>query len=87
MARLSDADEQALAVTSPETMQRIGYAVGAAAVGIAANLSGLAAGISIAAAKTAAFWVFAAFLPVLILALVCAWAFTSRNDLMPRATP
>ncbi len=84
MARLSDEDEQPLAVASPETMQRIGYAVGAAAVGIAANLSGLAAGISIAAAKTAAFWVFAAFVPVLILALICAWAFTSHDALRNR---
>ena len=89
MARLSDEDEQPLAVASPETMQRIGYAVGAAAVGIAANLSGLAAGISGAAAKSAAFWVFAAFVPVLILALICAWTFTARDDaaLCPRAVP
>ena len=76
LARFSTADERALAVTAPETVQRIGYAVGAAAVGIAANLSGLAAGISIAAVKAAAFWVFAAFLPVLLLALVSAWRFT-----------
>jgi hypothetical protein len=66
-------------VTSPETMQRIGYAVGASAVGIAANLSGLAEGISIAAAKTAAFWVFAAFVPVLVLALIFAWTFTQGS--------
>ncbi len=76
MARFSDESERPLAVTSPETMQRIGYAVGAAAVGIAANLSGLADGISIAAAKAAAFWVFAAFIPVLMLALISAWTFT-----------
>jgi tetrahydromethanopterin S-methyltransferase subunit G len=76
MAGLSDDLERPLAVTSPETMQRIGYAVGAASVGIAANLSGLAAGISIAAAKAAAFWVFAAYVPVLFVALVCAWNFT-----------
>jgi hypothetical protein len=83
MARFSDEVERPLAVTSPETIQRIGYAVGAAAVGIAANLSGLAAGISIAAAKAAAFWVFAAFVPVLVLALICAWTFT-RNPVAPR---
>jgi MFS family permease len=90
MARLSDEAERPLAVTSPDTMQRIGYAVGAAAVGIAANLSGLAAGISIAAAKSAAFWVFAAFVPALIFALICAWTFTARGDMMPcraRARP
>jgi len=78
MADLSHEAERPLAVTSPETMQRIGYAVGAAAVGIAANLSGLAAGVSIAAARTAAFWVFAAFVPSLLLALVCAFRFTEH---------
>lgn len=76
LARHCAADEQALAVTSPETVQRIGYAVGAAAAGIAANLSGLAAGISISAVKTASFWVFAAFVPLLLLALAGAWTFT-----------
>lgn len=76
MALFSDELERPLAVTSPETMARIGYAVGAAAVGVAANLSGLAAGISIAATKAAAFWVFAAFVPVLLVALLCAWNFT-----------
>jgi MFS family permease len=76
LARFADDVERPLAVSSPETMQRIGYAVGAAAVGIAANLSGLAQGISVAAAKSAAFWVFAAFIPALIVALVCAWMFT-----------
>jgi MFS family permease len=85
MARLSDDADRPLAVTSPETMQRIGYAVGAAAVGIAANLAGLAEGISIAAAKSAAFWVFAAFVPVLIVALICAWTFTARHDITPHA--
>jgi len=79
MARFSAEAERPLAVSSPETMQRIGYAVGAAAVGIAANLSGLAAGISVAAAKAAAFWVFAAFVPVLVLALYCAWTFTKEH--------
>jgi len=60
------------------TMQRIGYAVGTAAVGIAANLSGLSDSISATAAKTAGFWVFAAFVPALVLGLVCAWRFTVR---------
>jgi MFS family permease len=79
MARLSDETDRPLAVTSPETMQRIGYAVGAAAVGIAANMSGLAEGISISAAKAAAFWVFAAFVPLLVLALIFAWTFTAGS--------
>jgi hypothetical protein len=60
----------------PSQLMTLRHPVGAAAVGIAANLSGLAAGISIAAMKAAAFWVFAAFIPVLMLALICAWQFT-----------
>lgn len=74
--RFADDAERALASAAPSTIQRIGYAVGTAAAGIAANLSGLAEGISAAAAKAAAFWVFAAFIPVLSLALACAFRFT-----------
>jgi hypothetical protein len=83
LVRYSGESERPLAVTSPDTMQRIGYAVGAAAVGIAANLSGLAAGISIAAAKNAAFWVFASFVPLLLFALISAWIFTRDQAAAP----
>jgi len=83
LVRYSNEAERPLAVSAPETMQRIGYAVGAAAVGIAANLAGLAAGISIAAAKSAAFWVFASFMPLLIFALVSAWVFTRESRAAP----
>ncbi len=76
LVRLSDSSEQALAAASPSTIQRIGYAVGTAIAGIAANLSGLAAGVSQPAARLAAFWVFAAFFPVLAVALYGAWRFT-----------
>jgi MFS family permease len=78
IVRSSGAAEQSLASASASTVQRIGYAVGTAAVGIAANLSGLAEGVSVAAAKAAGFWVFAAFVPVLMLALLAAWQFTAR---------
>jgi MFS family permease len=85
LTRFADESERPLAVTSPDTMQRIGYAVGTAAVGIAANLSGLAADMSIAAAKAAAFWVFAAFVPVMILGLLGAWIFTRDAEQLPNA--
>jgi Na+/melibiose symporter-like transporter len=78
LVRLSDSSEQALAAASPSTIQRIGYAVGTAIAGIAANLSGLAAGVSQPAARLAAFWVFAAFFPILAVALYGAWRFTRR---------
>ena len=58
-------------------MQRIGYAVGASAAGIAANAGGLREGASVAAAHTAAFWVFASFVPVLALGVAAAVRLTS----------
>jgi MFS family permease len=73
----SSPSERSLASASQTTIQRIGYAVGTAAAGIAANISGLGEGISIAAAKTAAFWVFAAFIPILCLAVFSSWRFTT----------
>jgi MFS family permease len=76
--RFADPAEQSLASASVSTVQRIGYAVGTAAVGIAANLSGLAEGVSAPAARTAGFWVFAAFIPVLMIGILCAWRFTQR---------
>lgn len=76
IVRLSAPADRSLASSSVSTMQRIGYAVGTAAVGIAANLSGLSDNISATAAKTAGFWVFAAFVPMLLLGLICAWRFT-----------
>jgi MFS family permease len=74
--RFADDAEQALASAAPSTVQRIGYAVGTAAAGIAANLSGLVDGVSVAAAKVASFWVFAGFIPVLAVSLLSAWVFT-----------
>lgn len=76
IVRCSALTDQSHASGAASTIQRIGYAVGTAAVGIAANLSGLADGISAAAAKTAGFWVFAAFIPVLAIGLMSAWRFT-----------
>jgi len=51
--------------------------VGTVAAGIAANVSGLSDGISIAAAKAAGFWVFAGFIPILCLAVLSSWRFTT----------
>jgi len=76
--RCADATEGTLAAAAPGTVQRIGFAVGAAATGIAANLAGLADGVSPEAAQAAGFWVFAAFIPLLALALAAAWRFTAE---------
>ena len=39
-------------------------------------MSGLADGISIPAAQTAGFWVFAGFIPILVVGVLGAWWFT-----------
>ena len=71
--------ERALILASQTTIQRVGYAVGAAAAGIAANISGLGEGVSVAAAKAAGFWVFAGFIPILCLGMLSAWTFTTAR--------
>jgi MFS family permease len=82
--RFCNAEEQSLGSASPSTIQRIGYALGTAAAGVAANLSGLGEGMSVAAAKAAGFWVFAGFIPILVAALFCAWRFTGEFVQPPR---
>jgi len=79
IVRMADPADQARAATSPTTVLRIGYAVGTAATGIAANIAGLADGVSVAAAKAAGFWVFAAFIPIVALSLAGAWRFTATD--------
>lgn len=79
--RFAGREDETLAAAAVPTVQRIGYAVGTAAAGIAANLSGLIDGVSISAAKAAGFWVFAAFVPVLALAVASAWRFTRPTGL------
>jgi predicted MFS family arabinose efflux permease len=79
LVRNANQDEKDLAAASPSTIQRIGYALGTAMAGIVANLCGLAEGVSAAAARSAAFWVFAAFIPVLAAALFGAWRFTAGS--------
>jgi MFS family permease len=80
LVRFADPNEGGLAAAAPGTVQRIGYAIGAAACGIAANASGLADGVTLAAAKTAGFWVFASFIPVLLIGLAGAWRFTRSTS-------
>src|SRR6202453_652657 len=85
--RFVDTAERSLASASVSTVQRIGYAVGTAAVGIAANAAGLAEGAAVPAVKAAGFWVFAAFIPVLALGVVGAWRFTAGRVGWPGRLP
>jgi MFS family permease len=83
LVRSANRDEKDLAAASPSTIQRIGYALGTAIAGIVANLCGLAEGVSAAAARSAAFWVFAGFIPMLAAALFGAWRFTAVSTPAP----
>jgi MFS family permease len=83
-ARFADPSERALASASVSTVQRIGYAVGTAAVGIAANAAGLSQAAPAPAVKAAGFWVFAAFVPVLAMGVVSAWRFTGEYRIAVR---
>jgi hypothetical protein len=66
------AGERERAAASLPTIAMLGYALGAAASGIVANLSGLAEAPP-AGVEVAAFWVFAAFLPLAALGVAAAW--------------
>jgi hypothetical protein len=66
------AAERGGAASAVSTVQMIGYAVGASASGIAANAAGLAADAGRTAAYDAAFWLFAAFVPLGLIGALAA---------------
>ncbi len=61
------------ASSSVPTLQRLGYALGAAGAGIVVNLTGLAPEAPRDVVETASFWVFAAFLPAAAAGVWAAW--------------
>ncbi len=67
------AQERDRAASSLPTMQLLGYALGAAACGIVANLAGLAADAPRPVLERAAFWVFAALVPLALVGCGAAW--------------
>ncbi len=86
---LAELGESGLAAGAPSTIQKIGYAVGAAASGIAAHSAGMSANATVATMRSVGFWVFASFAPLLLGGLVCAWRFSADIPVpseMPKAT-
>jgi len=65
-------EERTIAASAVPTMQRIGYAVGAAATGIIANASGFSEGLSAETSAGVASWLFIAFVPLGILGCIAA---------------
>ena len=67
------------------TVQRVGYAIGAALIGIIANAAGLAAQPGPETARAVGIWVFVACLPLAALALMAAARFVSARVEMAHA--
>lgn len=75
----ADEDKDRIASAMP-TIQRLGYAVGAAYVGIIANAAGFSDDTAPEVARSVGFWIFAGTLPLAALGLVSAWAFIRVED-------
>jgi MFS family permease len=72
---LAPSGETARAAAAMPTLQQIGYALGAAYVGIVANGAGFADRIARETAEVVGFWIFAASLPLALVGLFAAWRF------------
>jgi cyanate permease len=70
-------DRDRLAGALP-TVHRLGYAIGAAVIGIAANSAGFSQGVTMTTARSVGFWVFASSLPFALLGLFSAWRFVRQ---------
>lgn len=77
-ALASGQDKDRIASAMP-TVQRLGYAVGAAYVGIVANAAGFADETAPEVARDVGYWIFAGTLPLAALGLVSAWIFTREK--------
>ena len=81
---VADPSESTIASSAIPTMQRLGYAVGAALCGIIANASGFSQGLSPDTAGGVARWLFLAFLPLAILGVVSAVAIARTAGNQPQ---
>lgn len=62
------------------TMQMVGYGLGAALAGLYANLSGFADGIDAAEIGTVGFWIFAGFVPILLIGWLSLRGLSKAED-------
>jgi MFS family permease len=75
VTKLSEAGETERVAGAIPPVQRLGYAMGAAFVGVIANTAGLVQGAGIGVIEQASRWVFIAALPMAALGLVAAYRF------------
>ncbi|HVN02665.1 MAG TPA: MFS transporter [Caulobacteraceae bacterium] len=73
IAAADDEVERELASAGINSVRQVGNAAGACLSGIVANLLGMSAGVSLAAAQGAAVWLFALSVPVALVGAAGAW--------------
>ena len=78
--------ERDIAASAFSTLQRLGYAIGAALAGMIANINGFSGGFTRAAAEGAASILFLAFLPLAMLGCLAAWRLSLTNAASPSST-
>ena len=70
--------DRAIAAASIPLVQRIAYALGAAAAGLVANTAGFSDGLSREASEVVAIWVFAAFIPLATIGVFAGFKVTAK---------
>jgi MFS family permease len=83
LSRLAPADEQTRVASALPTLQRLGYALGAAFAGIVANAAGISDMASNGRLRTVGLAIFASCLPLALFGLAAAWRF-ARPVAAPR---
>ena len=71
-------EDRSIAAASIPLVQRIAYALGAAAAGLVANSAGFSGGLSAQASKLVAVWVFAAFIPLATIGVFAGFKASSK---------
>jgi predicted MFS family arabinose efflux permease len=83
IAAADDEIERELASAGINSVRQVGNAAGACLAGIVANLLGMAAGMSVAAAQGAAVWLFALSVPVALVGAAGAWRVAAAPPRQP----
>ena len=76
IAEAAAAGERDVAASAIPTTQQIGFAIGAAAAGLVANSFGDLEALSREEIEKLAFWIFAVYIPVIMLANIAMWRLT-----------
>lgn len=71
----ADGPEAERVASAIPTIQRLGYALGAAYIGIIANAAGFSVFSDLETDRAAGFWIFAGSLPIAAIGLLAAWRF------------